>query len=320
MSEPIIKIRDIAYPRLRVPDLDRMERYLVDFGMTRAARTPEALYMTGADPGGHPLHVTERGEPAGLVGFALLANDARDLDRLAACEGASAVHDVDEPGGGQRVTLTDPHGFVVEVVHRMDTATADVAASLPLNLGKRVERQRVVKRIPHRASCIRRFGHLGINTPDVNGAFDWYHRRFGFLKSDVVGIGGMALAQFCRCDRGLAPTDHHTLLFALAPSGRPSLNHASWEVCDLDDIWTGHERLAAQSHRHHWGIGRHTLGSQIFDYWRDPWGLVHEHFTDGDLLDASHEPGVHEPDAAGSQWGPQMPPDFGQPDKQASAG
>ena len=28
------------------------------------------------------------------------------------------------------------------------------------------------------------------------------------------------------------------------------------------------------------------LGSQIFDYWRDPWGHTVEHWTDGDLLDA----------------------------------
>ena len=32
------------------------------------------------------------------------------------------------------------------------------------------------------------------------------------------------------------------------------------------------------------GVGRHVLGAQVFDYWRDPWGHVLEHFTDGDLL------------------------------------
>src|SRR5262249_6814358 len=103
-------------------------------------------------------------------------------------------------------------------------------------------------------------------------------------------------------------------LVSQAMSDRPSLNHVSYEVCDLDDVWLGHEALAAKGHRHHWGIGRHTLGSQIFDYWRDPWGNVHEHFTDGDLLDASQPTGVHAPDGAGSQWGPEIPPDFGQPE------
>ena len=35
MSEPVVRIRDIAYVRLRVPDLDAMERFLGDFGLVR---------------------------------------------------------------------------------------------------------------------------------------------------------------------------------------------------------------------------------------------------------------------------------------------
>ena len=154
---------------------------------------------------------------------------------------------------------------------------------------------------------------LGINTPALEATFAWYHRHFGLLRSDGVALGETEFARFCRCDRGTRVTDHHTLLLAPAAAGDARLNHAAWEVCDLDDIWLGNEVLAARGHRHHWGVGRHTLGSQIFDYWRDPWGNIHEHFTDGDLIDASHRPGVHGPELAGSQWGPQMPPDFGQP-------
>lgn len=311
MPDPAINVCDVVYPRLRAPDLDQMEAFLVAFGLERAARTERALYMRGAGPH-HHVHVTERGEP-GLVGFAFLAADVRDLERLARAPGASVLHTIDEPGGGRRVTLTDPHGFVVEVVHGIETRTPDLPDSLPLNLGARLERERAVKRTPRRPARIRRLGHLGLNTPDVEGTFAWYHRHFGLLKSDAVAFGGTELVQFCRCNRGATVTDHHTLLIAQARSPRPSLNHAAWEVCDLDDVWLGHEALAERGHRHHWGVGRHTLGSQIFDYWRDPWGHVHEHFTDGDLLDASHRLGVHGFDDAGSQWGPQIPPDFGQP-------
>ena len=48
----------------------------------------------------------------------------------------------------------------------------------------------------------------------------------------------------------------------------------------------GHDWLKEKGRRHEWGVGRHILGSQIFDYWRDPWGHTLEHWTDGDLLDA----------------------------------
>ena len=44
-------------------------------------------------------------------------------------------------------------------------------------------------------------------------------------------------------------------------------------------------------YRHAWGLGRHIQGSQIFDYWRDPDRLMFEHYTYGDVFDATTEPG-----------------------------
>jgi hypothetical protein len=35
---PVVKVSDIAYGWLRAPDLDRMEAFLLDFGMVRAER------------------------------------------------------------------------------------------------------------------------------------------------------------------------------------------------------------------------------------------------------------------------------------------
>ena len=35
-------------------------------------------------------------------------------------EGASPIEDIDEPGGGKRVRLTDPDGFQVEVIYGME--------------------------------------------------------------------------------------------------------------------------------------------------------------------------------------------------------
>ena len=73
----------------------------------------------------------------------------------------------------------------------------------------------------------------------------------------------------------------------------------------------GHDRLIQAGARHYWGIGRHILGGQIFDYWKDPLGFTVEHWTDGDLLDAS-VPAQAFPifEAGGSQWGPQPPQDL----------
>ncbi len=312
MTQPVVKIRDLAYVRLRVPDLDKMETYLSDFGMTRSARTEGALFMRGTGDR-HHLHISERADAAGLAAFGFLADSAADLDALAKVPGASAVHDIDEPGGGRRVVLHDPYGTRLELVHGIATVDALPDADTGgFNLGHRTERRGEVKRVGRGPARVMRLGHAGINVGDPDAAFEWYHAHFGILKSDSIAMGDFTLAHFCRCDRGAEHTDHHSFLLARAMDGNTSLNHVSFEVTGLDEVWVGHEYLAERGYRHSWGVGRHTLGSQIFDYWRDPWGQIHEHYTDGDLLDASHAGGVHSIDEGGSQWGPQMPPDFGQ--------
>ena len=51
---------------------------------------------------------------------------------------------------------------------------------------------------------------------------------------------------------------------------------------------SGHEHLKRHRRRHVWGIGRHLLGGQIFDYWKSPFGLIHEHWTDTDLFNEDY--------------------------------
>ena len=111
---PVIKAFDLAYGRIRSPDLDKQEEFLTDFGMVRADRTKNALYMRGSDPP-HHIHVTELGEPR-YVGIAVHAASYEDIERMSRVEGASKIEDIDEPGGGKRVRLTDPDGYQVEVV------------------------------------------------------------------------------------------------------------------------------------------------------------------------------------------------------------
>jgi hypothetical protein len=112
-----------------------------------------------------------------------------------------------------------------------------------------------------------------------------------------------------RCDRGSQPVDHHTLL--VLETGETKLGHAAWEVADFDDLMVGHDHLKNDGgDRHYWGIGRHVLGGQIFDYWKDPLGFTVEHWTDSDLLAADVAPAAHHILNATSQWGPPPPPDL----------
>src|SRR3954465_11508526 len=115
---PVIKAADLAYGRLRSPDLDKQEEFLTAFGMVRADPTRNALYMRAPEEP-HHIHVTELGEPK-YVGIAFHAESLEDLEKLSRVDGATPVESLDEPGGGKRLRRPDPDGFQVKVVYGME--------------------------------------------------------------------------------------------------------------------------------------------------------------------------------------------------------
>ena len=149
-----------------------------------------------------------------------------------------------------------------------------------------------------------------LETPDFDVSVRWYMDTFGFVPSDVMCLpDGTPVGAFMRLDRGPEPTDHHTLFVAAGLESK--VDHVAFEVVDLDAVEMGQQVMMAGRYRHAWGVGRHLLGSQIFDYWRDPWGQKHEHYADGDLFDVAQPAGYHVMDRAGLyQWGPDLPDDF----------
>jgi catechol 2,3-dioxygenase-like lactoylglutathione lyase family enzyme len=307
MADPIIRVDDVAFPRFRAPDLDAMERFLHTFGMHTIDRTDDALYMRGSDAD-HHVHVTHRGDPA-FLGLAFRSSPA-DLDTLAATTG-SPVQQLDEPGGGAVVHLTDPDGRVVDVVAGIDPVPPlPVQGHAPLNVGAARVRVDELQRVRVGASQVKRFGHAAIKTPSLATLAAWYHDTLGLLVSDDVYLStpDEPLGRFMRCDRGDRPADHHSLL--ILETGENRLGHCAWEVADFDDLMAGHDHLHADERRHYWGIGRHVLGGQVFDYWKDPLGFTVEHWTDTDLLTAAAPSGARNLLEPINQWGPGPPADL----------
>ncbi len=306
----MIKVTDIAYGRIRSPDLDRQEKFLTDFGMVRADRTRNALYMRGTDPE-HHIHITELGEP-GFIGLAFNAESEEDLERLAAAEGASPVEDIDEPGGGRRVRLTEPNGYRIEVVWGIEGSTAIDVPLFPLNDGRGpLERKGALTRLDGGPSRVKRIGHGVMKTPELARSIAWVRQTLGLVCSDDVYAGDKdnIILSFNRIDRGKEFVDHHVFLYVAGE--RAGLNHMAFEVQDIDDVFTGHEHLKSVGYEHVWGLGRHVLGSQVFDYWKDPWGRVHEHWTDSDRLNCDAPANlVAFEDGLGSQWGNPAPQAF----------
>jgi len=305
-----IKIQDVAYVSFSAPDLDEMEAFLIEFGMVRAERTSDALYMRGLDENPF-LQVTYLGEPAFLAaGFK--AASMENLETLAREENAP-IDSLNGPGGGSVVRLTDPNGFRIEVVAgRRSVARIDAPARSPINDAYAMLRLNTLKRLTKGPSHVKRLGHCVLNVRSFRESEAWYKSRLGLITSDEINLGSpeQALGAFLRCDRGPIPSDHHTMF--LLGTGKPGFNHAAFQVADFDDLMCGHDFLKQKGRHHEWGIGRHLLGSQIFDYWRDPWGHTLEHWTDGDLLDAAWGSRISSlQDVIGTQWGPMPPSSMG---------
>ena len=308
---PVVKVTDLAYGRLQSPSLDEAEEFLVDFGLRRAERTPEALYMRGTDPN-HHLHVTHLG-PSKFVGLAFFVESEDDLRRFSKVPGASGIENLDEPGGGKRVRIADPHGYQMELIHGMRMLEPLPVRKHLVNWGEeKLRRAGSLMRLDRGPAQVKRIAHAVLMTQGARDKIKWYREMFGFVPSDEVYAGPRdnIIASFNRCDRGETYVDHHTFLCLEGP--KTGLNHLSFEVQTYDDLMIGHEHLKqAGKYEHVWGIGRHLLGSQIFDYWKDPWGRVHEHWTDTDVLNIHHPPGLFSPEEGFvSQWGGRPPEEF----------
>jgi catechol 2,3-dioxygenase-like lactoylglutathione lyase family enzyme len=299
-----IKIDDIAYVRFTAPDLAEMRGFLEDFGLS-VNEDAGRLFARGTSEAPF-LHRTDPGEP-GFAGLGLRAASLDDLKRLAEAEGVP-VAVLDAPGGGYVVTLRDPDGQRVDVVTGQSEAVALGTSGESWNTTYAAPRIGRVKRTHKGASRVVRLGHCVLNVSDFRTSERWYKERFGFITSDEIVIPPeLPIGAFLRCDRGERPTDHHTLFLVQAPKGS-GFNHAAFEVVDMDDLMAGHVRLLAAGRDAAWGVGRHRLGSQVFDYWRDPWGHTLEHWTDGDRFTAASGSNVASlRDLLDVQWGPPAP-------------
>ena len=295
-------IIDIAYVRFSVRDLARQQAFLQDFGMIA---TIENNILRGRGTSSAPyVYIATEGEDK-FLGMGFAVENIEALERIAAIDDVPVNAISDIPGGGYRARLRDLDGFEVDVV-------CDVAPvpELPVTPRNAFNNSSSASRLGERVSltpeeCIvKRLGHCVINVTDFRASESWYKERIGFITSDEIFIKdeSQTLGAFFRVDRGEEYVDHHTMF--CVGTGEPGFNHAAFEVIDWDTLMQGHDRLRSVGYEHRWGVGKHILGSQVFDYWRDPHGFTLEHFTDGDLLNAefgSHKQPIDQ--LLGVHWG-----------------
>ena len=301
------------YVRYQVPDLARMESFLQDFGMRTARREADRLFMRGS---GSAPYVYEAVQGAGAcflgAGFRVAAR--ADLARLAALEGSGLIESLDDvPGGGERVRMRMADGFEIDAVHGVAAAAPlETRAAIALNTAHAKPRTNRFVRIDRAIAPVTKLGHFVLHVRDHQASVAWLRRRLGLIPSDYMGPPGdvtQAAGTFLRVDLGEELVDHHCLLILGTP--QPTVHHCSFEVEDVDAVMAGHDYLMERGYQLDCGVGRHLLGSQIFDYWRDPFGFRIEHYTDGDMVNHLHTPSIFSGSAdETTQWGARPPKDF----------
>lgn len=163
--------------------------------------------------------------------------------------------------------------------------------------GNRARTGRAEATIEVTARPPRRIGHVVLGSPDPVKTTKFFTEGIGMYVSDVVGD----MASFMRCS-----SDHHNLL--IQPGAVPYLNHYAFEFDDIDAVGVAAANyLEGKSEDHDvLGIGRHTIGSNIFHYMMDPCGNMFENFCDMDNIEDPDEWEVRTDWTRGefTNWGP----------------
>lgn len=303
------RVRDVLYVGFKVSDLKAQKAFLDDFGL-HTEILDNLLLARGTDSSPY-LYLAEESTEPGLESVGFVAESEAALREIAAIDGV-AVESNPLVRGGLVARLEDPNGFSIEIVAEQSAADLfPVLARAGFNSG--TEKQRLGERVSFaRADClVKRLGHVVLMVKDFRDTFEWYQRRLGLIISDEIVMHKdgqeQTLGAFTRCNLGAQFVDHHTLFFV--NSGKADFNHAAYEVTDWDALMQGHYDLKKAGHKHSFVVGKHILGSQVFDYWKDPDGFVLEHFTDGDLFNESNGSHKRGPgDLLGTLWGPEGVP------------
>ena len=316
VGEPLVRATALHSLTFETRDLDAAARFFGDFGLSPSARTDAAIYLRAVG-GAHHVVKLVRGTRGRLSSVAMRVDSELDLRKLASLAEGSPIEPIVEPGGGHRVRLAAPGGVAFEAVLGIaELAPLATRQPTPANVTGAVHRAGRTVRLPPTPSEILRLGHAALETSKPTALVLWLMRTLGMIVSDYQHLDDDAasppIVSFLRCDHGETLTDHHTLAVALGP--HTGLAHVAFEVRDVDEIGRGAAFLRARAYRHAWGIGRHILGSQIFDYWRSPDGIVAEHYCDGDVFDAAAPTGRLPFRGSNlAQWGERPPLDFALP-------
>lgn len=283
----------LHHVHLRVNDLAATRIFARDFGFVEADEIDSKVYLRGAGSPAYSVILESDGDSS-LAGLAFQVDSDDDLHKATRDHGASAAQSLNGPGGGQSVSLSDPDGNMIHLVHNVAERNPDaLPQSMVYNQGPDKPR---LGDFQHQAVLgppqLLRLGHVGLFVTDVATSGKWYGELLGLLPSDLMYMENEdnIVTGFYRVNRGEKWVDHHCIGFF--GMGTPGLHHLSLEVQNSEAQFVAHRWLEQQGHQPIWGVGKHPKGSHVFDVWRDPSGNRFETFSDTDMLNAATPAGL----------------------------
>ena len=337
-----VQLSRIAHVYFEHDDLTKFVAFSKDFGFAEAGRDGDTIYYRGygRDPYVYVASKSKTGKPK-FLGAAFVAATREDFEKASKISGATVKSLEKTPGGGEMVTVLSPSGTIIHVVYGQEERSVEPQnlpsatheSHGPFNtpfeknrLGKSRHVSNICRslliifvgqfqRYHEGPALVHKLGHYGYVCKEFDSEIDFYTSNFNFVPSDILhhpSFSNIDVLTFMHLDLGKTYSDHHVIFMQrAAPEIKKTyVHHTSYEVADFDTQLIGHEYLAKKGWKSVWGVGRHILGSQIFDYWHDSSGFKIEHYADGDVVN-SDTPCRRDIAGPISIWGPELPKDFG---------
>lgn len=291
-------VSGLMHYSLQVPDLDEALGFYRDFGLETVERGDGAAVRCSGRDQDQVLFAEGPDKRLHYVAFAIETGTLGELRRHLERQPDVVLIDPPADKDGDGLWLRDPDGTLVHVVdtqpcppRQVDPVVTNVAGDY-----RRFDRARWVDAT--KPASPRRLGHVLIFSSDNHRSEEFYARTLGFRLSDRIP----GVVSFLNCGSG----DHH--IFGFVQSSHSGLHHSSWEVGSVDEIVIGARSMQEAGHGLGWGLGRHSLGSNLFHYLQDPWGSWIEYFSDMDQISDSWV--AQDWDTAPAVWSPPLPGEF----------
>lgn len=293
-------IHSINQFALQAPDLQEMSRFLQSFGL----RIQQGVNgLLGRALGSEHVWVQILPGPGKRLLFMSFGCFAEDYEALRQQVADAGARFVDPPLGGDAdgFWFLDPDGIPLQVKIAPNLSPSEKRPTASLDVPAGMQGASFRSLVPKVGPS--RLAHLALFVTNIDRSLDFYMRTLGLYLADRS-------ADVIAFTYGRHGCDHH--LVAMVQSEGGGLHHCSWEVNNIEYVGLIGQQTRDAGFGSHWGIGRHVLGSNWFNYIEAPGGGWWEASFNIDYIPKNMPWPSQDHDVEDSfyLWGPDVPPHF----------